>query len=522
MNPPPPTGDVPPLTVAEQVERLRSDDEPTRHHAVTGLRELCLPKNAHCVENRQAVGDHGGIQLMVAMLESPNGDVQRSTCLALNETCLKNPVNSRTFQSCGAIPLVMRVLESGNPDLQTQALAVLGTSAVNAVEVRRGLKDAGAVPLLVSLLGSKTVGVQEWAAYALRKASSKASDLELGKAMIKEAVEAGADRMLVEMRNLRSRDAQEEAQQTLEYFEVDQEAVQSLMAQEAATKPLVALQRLCWMAVYHGRLGADSPARRLPLEIVELIAKQSPPYASEKVGLRWDAQGLAWVDSLNWQWQALQAEERSGNISSRLGELRSTVAELTKRELSLTAVEARVDRMEQALSLAEEAAARSAGVRPALHAMQSDVGGLLDALTGRLAAAGVAMSPPVVDRPVGGEAERRELPPRHPPSGPAHARPQTPPSLRPPPEWVGLDAPNARPTKAQHSASKSTTTPERVGRSRRASASAHSALGDEALGGSEPPLGEDWRLGLPLPAPHQRPSKAAEEGQGHRDRSDDE
>ena len=37
------------------------------------------------------------------------------------------------------------------------------------------------------------------------------------------------------------------------------------MAQEAATKPLVALQRRCWMAVYHGRLGADSPARRLPL-----------------------------------------------------------------------------------------------------------------------------------------------------------------------------------------------------------------------------------------------------------------
>ena len=373
-------------TVEETCELLRSPDEAVRHHAVTTIRELCLPKTGHCVENRKDVGDHGGIELLVEMLDSRNGDVQRSTCLALNEACLKNPVNSRTFQSCGAIHRVMRVLESGNADLQTQALAVLGTSAVNAVEVRRGLKDAGAVPLLVSLLGSKTAGVQEWAAYALRKASSKASDLELGKSMIEEAVLAGADRKLVQMRNLRSRDAQEEAQQTLEYFEVDQEAVQKVMEREEATKPLVALQRLCWMAVYHPRLGNGSSARALPLELVELIAQYSAPAATEDVSHRWDDQGLAWVDSLNWQQRALQAEARVGAITLKLAELHTAVEEITRRDASLRAVEERVERVEKTLTQAEGVVARAAGSRSALQAMQLDVGGLVEQLSDRLGA----------------------------------------------------------------------------------------------------------------------------------------
>ena len=153
------------------------------------------------MQNRVVVGEHGGIALLVRMLEvddcdvqvrpapemrchrrgTHERDVQRSTCLALNEACLKNAANSREFQRSGAIPRVMRVLQTGNTDLQTQALAVLGTSAVNAVEVRRGLQEAGAIPLLVSLLASNASRVQEWAAYALRKASSRATDLELAK-----------------------------------------------------------------------------------------------------------------------------------------------------------------------------------------------------------------------------------------------------------------------------------------------------------------------------------------------------
>lgn len=405
-NIPPPPEPLP--SVEDTLARLRSLDEHERHLAAQAVRELCLPKTAHCVENRTEVGDHGGIELLVEMLDSRNSDVQRSTCLALNEACLKNPTNSRTFQSCGAIPRVMRVLESGNPDLQTQALAVLGTSAVNAVEVRRGLKEAGAVPLLVSLLGSKNAGVQEWAAYALRKASSKASDLDLANAMIAEAIQSGADRKLVEMCKLRSRDAQDEAQQTLEYFDVDKEAIQKIMDTEEETKPLVALQRVCWMAVYHPRLGQGSSARRLPLELVELIARKTADAAREDVVSRWEQQGLAWVDSLNWQQRALEAEARVSAITVRLAQLNIAVEEITRRDASLRAVEERVDHLEKQLSQAEGFVARAAGSRSALQAMQTDVTDLVERLGERLNIS-VPTLPAVADGTVGESTEWQRL-----------------------------------------------------------------------------------------------------------------
>ena len=454
-------------SVEETIVRLRSLDERERHQAAQTVRELCLPKTPHCVENRREVGDHGGIELLVEMLDSRNSDVQRSTCLALNEACLKNPVNSRTFQSCGAIPRVMRVLESGDPDLQTQALAVLGTSAVNAVEVRRGLKEAGAVPLLVSLLGSKTAGVQEWAAYALRKASSKASDVDLANAMIAEAIQSGADRKLVEMCQLRSQDAQEEAQQTLDYFEVDQEKVQAIMEREENTKPLVALQRLCWMAVYHPRLGQGSSARRLPLELVDLIARKTADAATEDVVERWNQQGLAWVDSLNWQQRALEAEARVGAITVRLAELNTAVEEITRRDSSLRAVEERVGHLEKQLAQAEVFVARAVGSRSALQAMQADVTDLVERLGERLNFSALTAAGGVDDA-AGESTEWHALP------APPSAGPEGAPGRE---QLIGGRGPNdgsttaagaaavaMMPTKTelQQSASKSTATPERM------------------------------------------------------------
>ena len=353
MNPPPPTGDVPPLTVAEQVERLRSEDEPTRHHAVTGLRELCLPKNAHCVENRQAVGDHGGIQLMVAMLESPNGDVQRSTCLALNETCLKNPVNSRTFQSCGAIPLVMRVLESGNPDLQTQALAVLGTSAVNSLEVRFALRECGAIEELVRLLGARTTSVQEWAAYALRKACSRSSNLQLSTSMIEIAKQADAVRELVKMHSLRSKEAVEEAQQTLDYFGVDDAAVKSIreqMEREASTQPLVRLQKLSWVMGAHERLGLESANHGLSMGLVQKVGECIAAAARPAVVFRWETQGLAWVQNLDWQRRAAFAARHEAELTAELSALEKKAETMAGGEMRLRQVEGRLEAMESRLA----------------------------------------------------------------------------------------------------------------------------------------------------------------------------
>jgi hypothetical protein len=156
-----------------------SADEATKLSAIHQVRELCLPQHPFCVQNRTQVGALGGIELMAALLDSRSGDVQRQACLALNEACLKNTANSNQLCHCGAIRAIMDILCSGNPDLQTQALAVLGTSAVNSLEVRFALRDCGAIAQLVRLLGAKTTSVQEWAAYALRKACSRSSNLQV-------------------------------------------------------------------------------------------------------------------------------------------------------------------------------------------------------------------------------------------------------------------------------------------------------------------------------------------------------
>jgi hypothetical protein len=132
-------------------------------------------------------------------------------------------------------------------------------------QVRHELKVCGGIDRLVELLASKNHGVQEWSAYALRKACSRSSDLELGQTMIAEAGEfisfssvlfgnfcrlrrislrfklnhclgperKGAVRKLIKMLDLRPKDAVEEAQQTLDYFGVDDAAVLTIREQVA-------------------------------------------------------------------------------------------------------------------------------------------------------------------------------------------------------------------------------------------------------------------------------------------------
>jgi hypothetical protein len=333
-----------------------SADEATKLSAIHQVRELCLPQHPFCVQNRTQVGALGGIELMAALLDSRSGDVQRQACLALNEACLKNTANSNQLCHCGAIRAIMDILCSGNPDLQTQALAVLGTSAVNSLEVRFALRDCGAIAQLVRLLGAKTTSVQEWAAYALRKACSRSSNLQvspssrscmslsparprgrpllyrlpaaplssvawrcassvrlsqLSTSMIDIAKQAGAVRELIKMFELRSKDAVDEAQQTLDYFGVDDAAVKSIreqMDREASTQPLVRLQKLSWVMGAHERLGVSSANRALAGDLVERIGRYIAAAARPAVVFRWETQGLAWVQPLDWQRRAFIAE----------------------------------------------------------------------------------------------------------------------------------------------------------------------------------------------------------------------
>ena len=129
--------------------------------------------------------------------------------------------------------------------------------------------------------------------------------------MIDIAKQAGAVRELIKMFELRSKDAVDEAQQTLDYFGVDDAAVKSIreqMDREASTQPLVRLQKLSWVMGAHERLGVSSANRDLAGDLVERIGRYIAAAARPAVVFRWETQGLAWVQPLDWQRRAFIAE----------------------------------------------------------------------------------------------------------------------------------------------------------------------------------------------------------------------
>ena len=338
----------------QAVQGLHGSDE-AKISAIHQIRELCLPQTEFCVQNRIQVGSLGGIELMAALLDSPSDDMQRQVCLALNEACLKNMPNSHMLCHCGAIRSLMNILDSGNPDLQTQALAVLGTSAVNSVEVRFELQDCGAIRRLVALLGARTPSVQEWAAYALRKACSRSSNLQLSQSMIEQAKEEGAVRALIRMLDLPShnKDPKEEAQQTLDYFSVDDSQARTIreqMQREGETKPLVRLQQLCWVAAAHARLGENAAPARLPAGLVKRVGLLVSAAARPAVVFRYRTQGLAWVGALDWQRRAAVAETTAAKQEEEVNALEQKLMLIPQGQARIQAIESRLEGLERVLS----------------------------------------------------------------------------------------------------------------------------------------------------------------------------
>lgn len=129
--------------------------------------------------------------------------------------------------------------------------------------------------------------------------------------MVDMAKQAGAVRELIKMFELRSKDAVDEAQQTLDYFGVDDAAVKAMreqMDREASTQPLVRLQKLSWVMGAHGRLGERSANMVLAEDLIERVGRYIAAAARPAVVFRWETQGLAWVQPLDWQRRAFVAE----------------------------------------------------------------------------------------------------------------------------------------------------------------------------------------------------------------------
>lgn len=102
----------------------------------------------------------------------------------------------------------------------------------------------------------------------------------------------------------------------------------------------------------------------------------SPAAEPEVVG-RWETQGLAWFDALDWQKRALKAERRVGQVrceieacsvcgathmravlalqvTARLAELERQVGEISSRDKCLLALEQKVERLDSVLRRLEQ------------------------------------------------------------------------------------------------------------------------------------------------------------------------
>jgi hypothetical protein len=145
--------------------------------------------------------------------------------------------------------------------------------------------------------------------------------------MIDMAKQAGAVRELIKMFELRSKDAVDEAQQTLDYFGVDDAAVKAIreqMDREASTQPLVRLQKLSWVMGAHRRLGQKSANMVLAQDLIERVGLYIAAAARPAVVFRWETQGLGWVQPLDWQRRAYIAEASAARQVRAIGHLRSS------------------------------------------------------------------------------------------------------------------------------------------------------------------------------------------------------
>ena len=95
---------------------------------------------------------------------------------------------------------------------------------------------------------------------------------------------------------------------------------------------------------------------------------------------RWESQGLAWVDALDWQKRALRAEKRVGQVAARLAELDKQVSEISSRDKCMLALEQKVERLDSVLRRLEQGVATKASV----VGLQDSVDVVVDAILSRL------------------------------------------------------------------------------------------------------------------------------------------
>ncbi|XP_062196296.1 U-box domain-containing protein 4-like [Phragmites australis] len=172
--------------VRKLIEDLKSDSIDVQRSAASELRLLAK----HNMENRIVIANCGSVNLLVGLLHSPDGKTQEHAVTALLNLSI-NDNNKIAIASANAVDPLIHVLETGNPEAKENSAATLfSLSVIEENKVRIG--RSGAIKPLVDLLGNGTPRGKKDAATALFNLSI----LHENKARI---VQADAVRHLVEL-----------------------------------------------------------------------------------------------------------------------------------------------------------------------------------------------------------------------------------------------------------------------------------------------------------------------------------
>ncbi|XP_066330587.1 U-box domain-containing protein 4-like [Miscanthus floridulus] len=172
--------------VRKLIDDLKSDSIDVQRSAASDLRSLAK----HNMENRIVIANCGAVNLLVSLLHSPDAKTQEHAVTALLNLSI-NDNNKIAIANADAVDPLIHVLETGNPEAKENSAATLFSLSVieeNKVKIGR----SGAIKPLVDLLGNGTPRGKKDAATALFNLSI----LHENKARI---VQADAVRHLVEL-----------------------------------------------------------------------------------------------------------------------------------------------------------------------------------------------------------------------------------------------------------------------------------------------------------------------------------
>ncbi|KQK15023.1 U-box domain-containing protein 4 isoform X2 [Brachypodium distachyon] len=147
--------------VRRLIEDLRSDSIEGQRSATSEIRLLAK----HNMENRIVIANCGAINMLVGLLHSPDAKIQENAVTALLNLSI-NDNNKIAIANADAVEPLIHVLETGNPEAKENSAATLfSLSVIEENKVRIG--RSGAVKPLVDLLGNGTPRGKKDAATAL-------------------------------------------------------------------------------------------------------------------------------------------------------------------------------------------------------------------------------------------------------------------------------------------------------------------------------------------------------------------